>query len=57
MGYYDGIGMSSDAGTCDLARTTGTAGDTGGGRQEGRPLPAALVKGLAEFGLTVGFGA
>ena len=49
MGYYDGIGMSSDAGTYDLARTTGTPAILVADAR-GRALSAAaLVKGLAEF--------
>lgn len=49
MGYYDGIGMSSDAGAYDLARTTGTPAILVADAR-GRALSAAaLVKGLAEF--------
>lgn len=49
MGYYDGIGMSSDASAYDLARVTDTPAVLVADAR-GRALSvAALVKGLAEF--------
>ncbi|MFQ8760780.1 MAG: hypothetical protein ACLSAF_16450 [Intestinimonas sp.] len=57
MGYYDGIGMSVTCGTGGSGTFhTGTPAILVADAR-GRASAAALVKGLAEFGLTVGFGA